>query len=243
MPPAWRTPPRAGLGDVHAGAARAALPGVRVEPLPRVLAQAHGGELHRFEAGEVARQRGGEVRQGLQRVLGGEGVDDVAHRVGGRQAGVVAVDVDRLEVPAQGDVGGQVAQQVALRAARDLDDADLGLAVRVGAEAGGHRSAPAVGRVAERAQQQRHVQVLPGALDGELERDLREERVVAEVAGRVEAQPEAAGLGRFAEVADAAVRVGRGRARARASRRRSPARGRRRRRPPAARRRGRGRGS
>ena len=54
---------RVGLGDVHAGAAGAALPGVRVEPLPRVLAQPHGGELHRLEAGEVARQRGGEVRQ------------------------------------------------------------------------------------------------------------------------------------------------------------------------------------
>ena len=68
------------------------------------------------------------------------------------------------------------------RAAVDRDDADLRLPVLVGPEHDRHgalcrarmlhvepsrRSAPAVGRVGERAEQQRHVVVLGGLLDGE----------------------------------------------------------------------------
>src|SRR5688500_12698831 len=53
-------------------------------------------------------------------------------------------------------------------------------------------SAGAVCRVAERAEQERHVVVLLGALDGELDGDLGEERARAgglEVGAGVEAQP------------------------------------------------------
>ena len=119
----------------------------RVPPAPRwnafgcspssrchgMLADPHARLVDGVVGDPVVHDRGGEAGQGVERVLGGERVDDVAHRVGRGQAGVVAA-VDGLEVAAQRDVDGQVAQRVALAPADDLDDADLRLAVLVGAE-------------------------------------------------------------------------------------------------------------
>ena len=65
----------------------------------------------------------------LDRMLLGQRVHHVAHRVGGQQAGVVSIDVRGLEVALEPHVDGEVAQVVAAGPARDLDQADLGLSV------------------------------------------------------------------------------------------------------------------
>ena len=52
----------------------------------------------------------------VDRMLLGERVDRVAHRVGGEQAGVVPVDVRGVEVALEPDVDREVAQVVAARA-------------------------------------------------------------------------------------------------------------------------------
>ena len=127
MPAAWRTPQPSARRRARARRPRRAARRL-AEPVPRVLAQADGGVLDRAEAGKCS-PAGGVVRQRVQRVVGRERVDDVAHRVRGGQAGVVALDVDGVEVARQLDLGGEVAQHVALRAALELEDAHLGLAV------------------------------------------------------------------------------------------------------------------
>ena len=65
----------------------------------------------------------------VDRMLLGQRVDGVAHRVGSEQAGVVSLDVRGVEVALEPDVDREVAQVVAVGPARDLDEADLGLSV------------------------------------------------------------------------------------------------------------------
>ena len=150
----------------QARAAGAALEGVLVlvavdaQARPRVLGDVDARRGDRRPAGqEVLGQRAGERLGLLDAVLAGERVDDVAHRVGGEQVAVVAAEVRGAEVAAQRDVDREVAQLVAARGAGHPHQAHRRLAVAVIAERGGHRSAPPVGRVAERAQQQRDVDV------------------------------------------------------------------------------------
>jgi hypothetical protein len=95
------------------------------QPLPGLLADRDGRGGHPPVAEEVLDERRAERRERVQRVIGGEPVDDVAHRVGGHQAGVVVARVRSFEVALEHDVDGQVAQAVPLRAASELDQAHL----------------------------------------------------------------------------------------------------------------------
>src|SRR5918992_6376023 len=96
---------------LDAGGAGAALPGVRVaagQALPGVLAQAGERAGHARIREEVLREGACEGWQRVERALGGERVNDVAHRVGGDQAGVVALGVDGIEVALEHHVDGEV---------------------------------------------------------------------------------------------------------------------------------------
>src|SRR4029078_4408245 len=67
-----------------------------------------------------------------------ERVDGVAHRVGREQTGVFARRVRGGEVALERHVDRQVAEVVAIGAARDLHEANARLAVAVPAKDGGH---------------------------------------------------------------------------------------------------------
>jgi hypothetical protein len=101
------------------------------EALPGVLAQAGGGAAHAFVPEEVLHQVRAEGGHGVERLVGGERVDDVPHGVGRDQAGVVATRVHGLEVPFERDVDREVAKAAILA---HLHQPNLGLAVAVGAE-------------------------------------------------------------------------------------------------------------
>ena len=134
---------------------------------PRVRDEPDRGPLDRRPGlHEVLDERAPEALEVGDVVLGREHVDAVAHRVGGDQGAVVAVAVGGVEVAVEHDVDRHVGQLVAALAAHDLHQPDLGLAVVALAEDEGHASAPSVGAVAERAEQQRDVVVLVGG-DGE----------------------------------------------------------------------------
>ena len=157
------------------------------DPLPAVGLHGHpraGDPV--VGAGEVPGQPQAE-RLGGADAVPREREDGVLLRVRRQDVGVVAGRVGGGEVAAQARADIEVDEGVPRGRAVDRDHADLGLSVLVRPEHDRHaahcctwnlgRSAPAVGRVGERRQQQRHVVVLGGLLDDEGEHDLRVERV------------------------------------------------------------------
>jgi hypothetical protein len=87
---------------------------------------------------EVLANGEGELLVVAGGVVAGEGVDGVAHGVGGQNARVVAFGVAGGEVALEGDVDGEVAQLVAVAAAGQLEDADVEFAVAVLTESDRH---------------------------------------------------------------------------------------------------------
>ena len=89
---------------------------------------------------EVVRQREAELLRRLDALLLGEGEHRVLLRVGRQDLALIALDVGRTEVAAQGGADGQVPDLVPRRVPVDADDMDLRLAVLVGSEPDGHAS-------------------------------------------------------------------------------------------------------
>src|SRR5207253_1507093 len=123
-------------GDEGVGVSLAA----DVDPVPGVLGDEDGGGVDVGVAvDEVAAEGPGEAFDVGQRVVAGDGVDGVLHRVGRDDFRVVAVGVGGLEGAFELDVDGELLELVDVGAAGDLGQADLGLAVGVlGEDAGGH---------------------------------------------------------------------------------------------------------
>ena len=127
--------------------------------------------------------------------VAGEREDRVLLRVGGHDVRVVAREVRGGEVAAELRRDVEVVDLVPGGVARDLHDAHLRLAVLVRAEDDGglgHGSAPSIGGIGERAQEQRGVHVASVVGDEHGEHDLGVERVDAargEVRAGVEPQP------------------------------------------------------
>ena len=162
-----------GAGLAGAGAGE----GMGVDPLPRVLGDLDPGAGDpRVRPGEVPGQPQPEVLD-LADPVPGEGEDGVLLRVGGQHVRVVAGQVGGGEVAAQRGRDGQVLDPVLRGGAVHRHHPDLGLAVLVGAQHDPHRSAPAVGGVRPRREQQRDVVVGGRLPDGERHGDPRVERV------------------------------------------------------------------
>ena len=132
-----------------------------LESGPRVLDDVHARARNaRPGREEVLDEPPSERLDVIDRMLLGQRVDRVAHGVGGKQAGVVSLDVGGLEVALELDVDREIAQVVAVGPARDLDEANLGLPVPGLTQNDRHPSAPSICAVSKRAEQQRHVVVL-----------------------------------------------------------------------------------
>ena len=116
---------------------------VDADPLQRLLDQADGRPL---DVGvmleEVARQRRAEALDRLERVLLGQRVGDVLHRVRRDDQAVVAGGVRAGEIPFELDLDRQLADVVAVGPARDLRQPDPRLAVGMLGEDGGHDRVP-----------------------------------------------------------------------------------------------------
>ena len=109
-------------------------------PLPRPLADPHlgtGGCRRRAE--EVLRVSEGEPLELFVRPVEREGVGRRAHRVRRQHARVVALEVDRLEVPLEADVEQTLEEVVAIVSPGHGREVDVGLAVPVGSELEPHQ--------------------------------------------------------------------------------------------------------
>src|SRR5206468_10615005 len=96
------------------------------------------GAVDRLEADEVPPEPEREVLDLTYRRLPREGEDGVLLGVGRDDVGVLAGQVDVLEVAGQGDADREVLEAVAVTVAGDRDHPHLGLAVLVGAEDHAH---------------------------------------------------------------------------------------------------------
>ena len=122
---------------------------------PRVLDDVHARACDGRPCGEEMLDEPPPERfDGVDRILLGKRIDRVAHRVGGEQAGVVPLGVRGVEVALESDVDREIAEVVSAGPARDLDETDLGLSVPGPTENDRHSSAPSIGAVAKRAEQQ-----------------------------------------------------------------------------------------
>ena len=160
MPAAWQDALARRPRRIHAGAAGAALQGVRSSRSHGMLAQPDGGAPTAARPRKWLGERGAEGGQrrpaGARRRARRRRCASCPWRAGRRCRRRCGRPRSRPR-----SVMSTVRSRSWWRSAPrvDLDDAHLGLAVLVGAERA-IGSAPAVGRVAERAEQQRDVQVL-----------------------------------------------------------------------------------
>ena len=130
-------------------------------PIPGVLLDLDPGTGHRLDVvHEVPTQRERVVFDLIDAVLLGEREAGVLLRVGRQHPRLIAGDVGGVEIAPQTGRHVDVAQLVPGPVPHHPDHADLGLAVLIGSQDDAHRSAPAIGGVRERCEQQGHVMVL-----------------------------------------------------------------------------------
>src|SRR5216683_3033488 len=101
-----------------------------------------------------------EIFRRFDRMQLGHSIDGVLHRVCGQYFAIVTFAVRRFEVAFEADADGEFLDVVSIRVPRELQDADVLLAVIIFAKPDGHWSAPAIRGISKRAQQQRNVIVL-----------------------------------------------------------------------------------
>ena len=119
------------------------LAAVDANPLQRLLGQADGRLVDVGMIGEeVARHRHAEVLDRFQRMLPGQRVGDVLHRVRRDDQAVVAAGVRIGEIPFELDLDRQLADLVAVGQPGDLGQANPRLAVGMLGENGGHDRVP-----------------------------------------------------------------------------------------------------
>src|SRR5918998_104746 len=106
------------------------LPAIHHDTVPEVLDEAYAGVLD-FRAGleEVLDQLYPEILDVPGEVVFGQRVDRVPHGVGRQEAGVVALDVGRLEIARERHVYPHVGDLVPARVALDLNQPDVRFAV------------------------------------------------------------------------------------------------------------------
>ena len=110
------------------------------EALPRLLDEADG-RLGHLAIGfqEVLGQRHAETLDVRQRMLPGEDVDGILHRVGGDDLAIVAVAVGGVEISFQPHIDAHLDQVVAVCVAGDFRQLNLRFAIGVVRENRGHR--------------------------------------------------------------------------------------------------------
>ena len=115
----------------------------RFDRLPQVLGEIDPHPRRpRAAVQKVIAQGQPEVLDVVERVLGGQRVDGVLHRVGGEDALVVPLRVGRREIPFEADAHRDVLELVALRAAADGHQADRLFSIIVFSQRDGHAQLP-----------------------------------------------------------------------------------------------------
>src|SRR5579863_1981900 len=170
----------------------------------------------RIISDELLHQMKAKLLDRFDGMLPRERVHGVFHRIRRENFGVVALGVGGLEIAFKANRDVQLANVMAALLARDAQEADTRFTVTVFVKMDRHASAPApaIGGIAERTEQKRHVIPVYAVVDAENDRNLGIERadaLVSEIGARLERQP----IGAFdnligvEQIVDSAVAIGR----------------------------------